>query len=136
MKISAGLVLLKNNKILLGHPARASWQLPLFSIPKGEVEPDENYLLAAIRETAEEVGIKVPSGLISTRKYVAEYKNNAGKLYKKVFYFVVKVDSLNLPDVLPKEQLQANEIDHAAFYTKEEAKKILLPKQLSILNSF
>jgi len=52
MIISAGLVIVDKDKrlILLVHPTNASW-VGTYSIPKGEVNPGEDLLAAAIRET-------------------------------------------------------------------------------------
>jgi ADP-ribose pyrophosphatase YjhB (NUDIX family) len=55
LKISAGLVIIQDNKILLGHPTGAKWT-NTFSIPKGEVQEGESLFDAAFRETREEFG--------------------------------------------------------------------------------
>ena len=120
MKESSGLVLIKDNKILLCHPTNACWS-GTYSIPKGHLETSETNKNAAIRETSEEVGIIIPESMIEHKKeYCVEYKDKNGKLYKKVYYYVVEVGKY--PDILPKEQLQIEEVDYAAFFTKEEAK--------------
>ena len=56
MQISAGLLILHNNKILLIHPTNAPWY-GTYSIPKGKLEKDETIIQAAIRETEEEIEI-------------------------------------------------------------------------------
>ena len=120
MKKSAGLVLIKSNKILLCHPTGGGWYAG-YTIPKGGVEKDETNIEAAIRETKEEVGILIPEKYIKSEEYVIDYINKKGKLFKKVFYYIVDVD--DLPDVLPKEQLQLEEIDWAGFMDMETAKE-------------
>ena len=136
MKISAGLALVKEGKILLAHPTNAPWKMS-FSIPKGEIEEDEDILNAAIRETHEEVGISVPRELILPNQLSVYYrKSKDGRVYKMVYYFVANVNSLNLPDILPKSQLQIEEVDYAKFFDKEEAIVVMMFKQLPILKSF
>lgn len=121
MNISAGTVLIKNNKILLCHPTNARWY-GTYSIPKGGLEEGENNINAAIRETSEEVGIFIPEYMLTDKKeYCVEYKNKNGKLYKKVYFYVINVEEY--PDVIPKEQLQLEEVDWAGFLDYEQAKK-------------
>ncbi len=132
MKISAGIVLIKDKKILLCHPTNASWN-GRDSIPKGSLENDETNIKAAIRETSEEVGIFIPEDMIDKDKeYCIDYKDKNKKIYKKVFYYIVNVQGY--PDVLPKDQLQIEEIDYAKFYTKKEAEKKIFWRFKPILN--
>ena len=121
MKISAGIVIIKDNKILLCHPTNASWN-GKYSIPKGGLEKGESNINAAIRETSEEVGILITENMIDKEKeYFIDYNDKNGKIYKRVYYYIVKID--NLPDILPKEQLQIEEVDWAGFLDYETAKK-------------
>jgi len=120
VKKSAGLVIIKNNKILLCHPTNARW-FGTYSIPKGGLEHCETKIDAAIRETSEEVGIIIPEDFISKDEHCIEYKDKHGKLYKKVYYYVVEMNGL--PNVLPKEQLQSEEVDWAGFLDYEQAQK-------------
>jgi len=64
-KISAGILLCRLNnsesEVLLVHPGGPFWTKKdrgTWSIPKGEIEHEEDLLEAAIRETEEETGIK------------------------------------------------------------------------------
>jgi ADP-ribose pyrophosphatase YjhB (NUDIX family) len=120
MEKSAGLVILKDNKILLCHPTNARWN-GTFSIPKGRIKKGESKKEAAIRETKEEVGININKYMIDNKKKCIKYKDKKGKTYKKVYYFVVELSFLK--DYIPKEQLQLEEVDHAAFYDYETAKR-------------
>ena len=123
MKISAGIVLIKDNKILLCHPTNARWN-GTYSIPKGGLERGESNISAAIRETSEEVGILISEHLIphmlKKERYI-DYQDKKGKVYKRVYYYVVEVDAY--PDVLPKEQLQLEEVDWSGFLDYETAQK-------------
>lgn len=132
MIYSSGLVLIKNNKILLAHPTNTKWT-GTFQIPKGKLEDGEFPINAAIRETLEEVGILVNILDINQTKHEIKY-DKQGKIFKLVYYFIADVSKYNLPDILPKEQLQLQEMDYAKFYTKEESRKIIFHRFLPILN--
>jgi len=126
MKISAGIVIIKDEKILLCHPTNARWQ-GTYSIPKGGLEEGEENFDAALRETQEEVGIIIPVEMLRlmkrTESYI-DYKDKKGKTYKRVYYYALDVSySDKYPDVLPKEQLQLEEVDWAGFLDYEEAEK-------------
>ena len=123
IKKSSGLVIIQNNKLLLEHPTNAPWS-HTYSFPKGGVEDGETHLEAAIRETREEIGVIFDISAISTKnEFVIEYKNKHGKLYKKVYYYIVYLDDNTLPEVIPDNLLQKEEADWAGFLTKEEAKE-------------
>jgi len=62
-KISAGLAIIYDNKVLLAHTTNRGWY-GSYGIPKGGIEKGESKIQAAIRETKEEVGISVPKNLI------------------------------------------------------------------------
>ena len=131
MKKSAGIILIKNNKILLCHPTNAPW-FGTFSFPKGTLEKNENTLDAAIRETHEEVGILIDKKDISDYVGIIDYLDKNGKLYKKVYYYIAHVN--NISDVIPKTQLQLEEVDYACFYNYEEAKEKIFHRFDTILN--
>jgi ADP-ribose pyrophosphatase YjhB (NUDIX family) len=83
IQISAGLAIIQDNKILLEHPTNSPW-FNSYSIPKGQMEPGENSIQTAIRETEEELGIVInPADILST--YCNEIKyTNKGVKYKKL----------------------------------------------------
>lgn len=121
---AAGLVILFDDEILLVHPTNAPWK-GTYSIPKGKIEDFETILEAAIRETREEIGIdfskffmqgKLPDGVILYKR-----NKNAGKTYKKVFYYVVRI--YDKKPVINQEKLQKEEVDWAGFVPYKEAKK-------------
>ncbi len=119
MKKSAGLLIIKDKKILLCHPTNAGWT-GTYTIPKGGIEDGETIKKAAIRETSEEVGIIIPESFL-TKENVIDYLDKSGNIYKKVYFYVIELD--NLPDVLPKNQLQTEEVDWSGFLDYEEASK-------------
>jgi len=129
MKTSAGLVIISDNKILLVHPTNASWY-GTYSIPKGEINTDENLLDAAIRETYEEIGIEFNRNDILPVPEFIEYRNKNNKLYKIVWYFIL---SLSEPLDVSKVKLQPEEVDWAGFLNKNEAEKKIFTRFKNIL---
>jgi 8-oxo-dGTP pyrophosphatase MutT (NUDIX family) len=118
MKISAGIVVIQNNQILLGHPTGSQW-FGTYSIPKGEVEPNETTLEAALRETEEEMGIKINIDDV-VEDGIIEYKDEFGIKYKEVHWFLAyPINKV----VVNHNNLQKEEIDWAGFMSKEEAEK-------------
>jgi ADP-ribose pyrophosphatase YjhB (NUDIX family) len=141
MEVSAGLLIIWNNKLLLAKPAKAVKQM--WGLPKGKLEEGETYLQAAIRETYEEIGIKVPVSKISEEFFTINYKNNKTKKnYKRIIFYTVEVDELTelgintelINDTLPKKMLQPREIQKAKFMTFEEAENKVFWRQKDILN--
>jgi len=135
---SAGLVIIYDNKILLGHTTGRKWY-GSYSIPKGMIESGESAIDAAIRETKEELGISISKNLIDKHEHTFALTSRKGKYNKVVSYFIVKIKSLShlgLIDLkVPKTQLQVKEIDWAGFLDYAEAKKRIMPSQLSVLNN-
>lgn len=128
MKISAGLVIIQDNKILLAHPTSAKWE-GTYSIPKGLMEENESILDCALRETKEEIGIEVDiNDITGTGKIIYEKKN---KKYKTVHYFVVEPKvRIEIVDF----NLQEEEVDWVGFLTKEEAEKRIFWRLKEVLN--
>ena len=83
-RYSAGIAIVYNGKILLGHSTGRKSNTG-YGISKGGIDEGESKLEAAIRETREEFGIKIPNKLIqkqeytfvvTSRKYNNEYCQN------------------------------------------------------------
>lgn len=136
-KQSAGLAIIYNGMVLLGHTTSRGWY-GSYGIPKGGIEKGESKLDAAIRETEEEVGIKIPKSLIDTTEhtFVVSTKKYGHKI---VYYYIVKIDSLSqigLKDLkVPKGQLQVKEIDWAGFVDYKEAMRRTMKSQLPLINN-
>jgi len=102
MTISAGLVLFRESgdgalEVLLGHMGGPFWARKdegAWSIPKGELEPDEEPLAAARREFAEELGHPPPDGPVLE---LGEIRQKAGK---RVIAFAVRGD-FDSADIVP-----------------------------------
>ena len=57
---SCGVIVTDGERVLLGHVTRS----PRWDIPKGTVEPGENFAEAAVRELREETGLTAPPGVL------------------------------------------------------------------------
>lgn len=137
-KTSAGLAIIYDNKVLLAHTTSRGWY-GSYGIPKGGIEDGESKLDAAIRETEEEVGIKVPRKLIDTTEHTFTLTTRKYKYTKIVYYYIVKIDDLSqigLKDLrIPKKQLQVEEVDWAGFIDYKEAMKRVMKSQLPVINN-
>lgn len=146
MKRSAGLLLYRfKNKIpeyFLVHPGGPFWEkkdIGAWSIPKGEVEENEDFLKAAIREMKEETGISIN---ISTDKFIqlSEVKQNPAKIVSAWAAEAdfdessIKSNSFEMewpPKSGKKESFP--EIDEAGWFSFEDARKKILPGQTQLL---
>lgn len=124
--VSAGILLIYNNKVLLCHPSNNYWT-NTFSPPKGHVEERESHEDAAIRECFEETSIEIKREQLG-KKYTVNYTNGS-ELYKVVHLFLVKIEALEEVgldnEVVDKRDLQYEEVDWCGFMTKKEAMKHL-----------
>ena len=66
---SAGLAIVFDGEILLAHATGRKWTSG-YGIPKGHLEKGETPIDAAIRETEEEIGVKVPKELINNGEFL------------------------------------------------------------------
>ncbi|MDR1225510.1 MAG: NUDIX domain-containing protein [Prevotellaceae bacterium] len=127
MNISAGLLIVKDNKILLVKQTVSGDSI--YSIPKGCMMQSETLIDAAIRETHEESGIQIVKSDISAGPYLINYVNDKGVLFKQVFYFVVRLTrSINNPTPIDTE-----EIESACFFNVEEACTVIHWRQRCLL---
>ena len=127
MKKSAGvIIILNNNKILLSHATNARWE-KTFSFPKGGIEKDEKKKDAAIRELMEETSIVITKEQISNPDdaIIVNYVDKAGINYKRLYLYTVYIEDISEigleSEIIPIENLQADELDWCGFLTKEEA---------------
>jgi len=114
---SAGLLIIQDNKMLLAHPTKAPWY-GTYTIPKGKVEEGESYIDTAIRETKEEVGIEIDKSDIEDTYNIIDYIDEKGKIYKKVYYFLVYPKEKIKID---KSKLDKHEVNWAGFVDKDDA---------------
>jgi len=126
---SAGLAIVCGDEILLVHPTNAPWT-GTYSIPKGLIEDFETAFEAAIRETKEEIGLDITVDMIESPGDIIYYRKANNKIYKKVFYFIVRLDKK--PEI-KKENLQLDEVDWAGFVHKDEVEEKIFWRFLPIL---
>lgn len=133
--ISAGILLIYDNKVLLCHPSNNYWT-NTFSPPKGHVEKDESHEDAAIRECFEETSIKVNKNQLG-KKFTINYTSGS-ELYKVVYLFLVEIESLDEVgmdrEVVDKRDLQIEEVDWCGFMTKNEAMKHLFWRYKQVID--
>jgi predicted NUDIX family NTP pyrophosphohydrolase len=143
-KKSAGLLLyrLKNKliEVLLVHPGGPFWRnkdCGVWSIPKGEIEENEEPLMAATRETKEETGISID---IKNPISLNPVKQKSGKLIyawaNEANFEIEKIKSNFFEMEWPPKSGKKTffpEVDKAAWLTLEEAEKKIVPGQLPLL---
>jgi predicted NUDIX family NTP pyrophosphohydrolase len=143
-KSSAGLMLYRVRdsavEVLLVHSGGPFWakkDLGAWSIPKGEVEPEEDQLTAAQREFNEELGFApsgdfVPLGTITQK---AGKIVQAWALQGDCDPNAIKSNSFTIewPPRSGKQQ-SFPEVDRAAFFGIEEAKRKINPAQVELLS--
>lgn len=144
---SAGLLLFRQVsgavEVLLVHPGGPFWAKKdegAWSIPKGLVDPDENDIDAAVRETREELGIDVDGDFVA----LGEYRQPSGKT---VVAWCVEADpQLDVEDVRssmftmewPPKSGQFRsfpEVDRAGWFSLEDAAVKILKGQQAILDA-
>jgi predicted NUDIX family NTP pyrophosphohydrolase len=143
-KLSAGLLMYRFNdnalEIFLGHPGGpffAKKDKGVWSIPKGEVDADEDLLQTALREFEEETGLKPEGEYLS----LGHIKQKNGKI---VHAWAVAGDwdknkpirsntfTMEWPPHSGQKQ-EFPEIDQGAFFDSETAKQIINPAQVTLI---
>ena len=146
MKRSAGLLLYRfKNEIpefFLVHPGGPFWKnkdIGSWSIPKGEIEENEDHLKAAIRETEEETGISINCPLEKFER-LTEIKQNPHKLicaWAAEADFEATTVKSNLFEIEwpPKSGKKQSfpEVDKAGWFSFEEAAKKILRVKLPLI---
>ena len=143
-KVSAGILLYRLSangpEVFLVHPGGPFWakrDLGSWSVPKGEVDGDEDLLEAARREFYEETGARIegtfvelapapqPSGKV-VHAWMVEGDVDAAAITSNMF-------SMEWP---PKSGVTREfpEIDRGGWFTVAEAREKLLPGQLPLLD--
>ncbi|MBB6221267.1 NUDIX domain-containing protein [Rhizobium leguminosarum] len=142
---SAGLLIYRrvsnDLEVLLVHPGGPFWagkDESAWSIPKGLVEPDEDELAAAMRETAEELGVTI-DGRVTP---LGEYRQPGGKI---VVAWSVEADPALDVNAIRSSEFQMEwpprsgrlksfpEVDRAGWFSLAEAGTKLLKGQRPML---
>ena len=143
-KISAGLLLFRRGgdeiEVFLVHPGGPFWRKKndgAWTIPKGEVEGDEDLLTAACRELEEETGITADGPWLE----LGSIRQKGGKI---VHAWAVEGDAdpssirsntfeLVWPPGSGRVQ-EFPEIDRAEFFALTKAREMILPSQMPLLD--
>jgi predicted NUDIX family NTP pyrophosphohydrolase len=142
---SAGLLLYRRNgddtEVLLAHPGGPLWakrDAGAWSVPKGEIEPDEEPLAVARRELEEETGQRAPDGDVVS---LGEVRQKSGKL---VVAWAAEGDldpSTATSNTFPLEWppgsgdwIDVPEVDRVAWFGLDEARKRLNPAQVAFID--
>ncbi|MBC9030826.1 NUDIX domain-containing protein [Sphingomonas sp. JC676] len=144
---SAGLLLYNRREavllVLLVHPGGPFWrnkQTGAWQIPKGLIDPDEDPLTAALREASEELGTdlgKRGAGAFP----LGEVRQAGGKLVE-AFALEAELDAeaivsnrfeIEWPPRSGRRQ-SFPEVDAARWFTIGEARAMMLPSQLPLLD--
>jgi len=142
-KQSAGLLMYRRRdgalEFLLVHPGGPFWKgkdAGAWTIPKGEIQPDEAPLAAAQREFEEELGFRAQGSLIQ----LTPIKQKGGKIVN-AWAFEGDCDpasirgntfSMEWPPRSGKS-CEFPEVDEAEFFTIEQAREKINPAQLALL---
>jgi len=142
---SAGILLFRRTRVdvevLLGHMGGPFWEgrdVGAWSVPKGEVEPEEDPVAAARREFEEELGLPVPAADLVD---LGTVRQSGGKL---VTVWAVEGD-LHPSDVVPGtfemewpkgsgRIREFPELDRVAWFDLEEARQKLVAGQRVFLD--
>jgi predicted NUDIX family NTP pyrophosphohydrolase len=142
---SAGLLLHRRRggalEVLLVHPGGPAWarrDVGAWSIPKGEYEPDEDSLVAARREFAEELGKPAPDGEVVE---LGEIRQKSGK-YVRAWALEGDFDTSNVvsntfPFQWPPRSgkwITIPEVDRAEWFGLDEAREKINPAQIALID--
>jgi predicted NUDIX family NTP pyrophosphohydrolase len=142
-KTSAGLLMYRRRheamEVFLVHPGGPFWSkkdLGAWSIPKGEYPADEDPLVAAKREFAEETGLQPGTAFIE----LTPIKQAGGKVVRAWAFegdadpatIISNSFSMEWPPRSGQHQTFP-EVDHAAWFSVEEAKERIFKGQVPLL---
>jgi len=142
-KESAGLLMyrVRNGKLefLLAHPGGPFWKAKdtgVWTIPKGELGPGEDRLMAAKREFEEELGFKAEGHFMP----LSPIKQKSGKIVHAWAFAgdcdPQQVKSNTCPVEWPPRSgrmIEIPEVDRAEFFELAEAKEKINPAQVPLL---
>ncbi len=130
--VSAGCLVTRDGadgfEVLLTHARGATFRRPLFGIPKGLIEADEEPQAAARRETEEETGLRV-----RIRAALGTVKQKSGKVVH-AFWATVESDSEAAIDDKGRCATPDGENDVCRFYPLEKARELMIPAQRELLD--
>lgn len=129
MVISCGIVVVRNDDELRYLLLRS---YDYWDFPKGKMEPNEDPLETALRETNEETGITADE-LNFRWGRVNKESDKYKKGRKFVIYFIAETDRENI-DLPVNDELGRPEHDEYRWMTYDEASQVLVPRVKKILD--
>jgi predicted NUDIX family NTP pyrophosphohydrolase len=145
-KLSAGLLVYRSGpdhslEVLLAHPGGPLWKKRddgAWTIPKGEVEKGHELLATADREFAEELGSPPPSGPRIDLGQVTQKSGKIVRAWAVAGEFDVTTATSNTFEMeWPRgsgRMAAFPEIDRAAWFTTEDARRKLVEAQTAFLD--
>lgn len=131
-QVSAGCLVTREGagsvEVLLVHARGATFQRPLFGIPKGLLEPGESLEAAAVRETREETGLQVV-----VRAPLGSVRQQSGKIVH-AFWATVHPTSVESVDSRGRCPAVSDEVDVCRFYPVDKAAALMIPAQAAFLD--
>lgn len=146
-KRSAGILLFRRSgerpEFLLAHPGGPYWQkrdLGAWSIPKGEIEADEEPRACALRELAEELG-PAPAIDVTDLIELGQVRQRAGKVVEawaaEADFDPASLDSISFEMEWPPrsgKEAEFPEVDRVEWFDLERAREKILPGQETFLD--
>jgi predicted NUDIX family NTP pyrophosphohydrolase len=143
---SAGILLWRRGpaglEVFLAHMGGPFWarkDAAAWSIPKGEFDPDEEPLAAALREFAEEIGVTAPA---ITYSLLGEFRQSSGKIVTAFAaesdFEVAEVHSNTFPVEWPPKSGRIQnfpEVDRAEWMPVADAQWRLVKGQVPLLEA-
>jgi predicted NUDIX family NTP pyrophosphohydrolase len=146
MKESAGILLYRGTgdelEVLIVHPGGPFWAKKdegAWSIPKGELDQGEDLVACALREFGEELG-PVPALAEADLLELGSVKQRAKVVHcwaAEGDFDPEKLESIGFEMEWPPrsdKQQEFPEVDRAAWFSPEEAKRKLLPAQAELVD--
>lgn len=143
-RVSAGLLMYRiddgNLQVLVAHPGGPFFRNKdegAWSIPKGEIEPDEDYLAAARREFEEETGVKPTGPFVA----LTPVKQKGGKVVHAWAFegncdpaeIVSNTFTIEWPPKFAQQQ-EFPEIDRVEFFNLETARRKINAAQAGLID--
>ena len=144
---SAGLLLYRRTEgsleVLLAHMGGPFWarkDAGAWTLPKGELDADEDPHAAALREFAEELGVAPPSSAVPDVA-LGEVRQRAGKRVlawaREGDLDVTEIRSNTVEIEWPPRsgrRLKVPEIDRAAWFTPDDARRLVVSAQAAFVD--